>query len=174
MLDLSTRWKCIVNFTSSLFYLQQKRHHIHWTEGWVGLSEAGHCGVEANFLLLLRSNPVCPSCSPNELSHLPEQNIYISNKNMLECYRMMKSSFSSLREVRSVVTLVIFGTPLQMFWISRKCNNQDYSMLLNETLIINRQNIVINKYTMQIMLFPHYGLNWLLKLYSRLLHITNL
>jgi hypothetical protein len=55
---------------------------------------------------------------------------------------------SNLKDVGSVVILVTFGTPWQMFWISRKCKDQDYSVLLNESLIINTEDIVINMDTM--------------------------
>jgi hypothetical protein len=57
---------------------------------------------------------------------------------------------SSLEEESLVVTLVTFGTLWQIFSTSRKFNNHDFCVLLDESSVVNGKEIVIDKGTMYI------------------------
>jgi hypothetical protein len=55
---------------------------------------------------------------------------------------------SSLEEESLVVMLVTFGTLWHTFSTSRKFNNHDFCVLLDESLVVNGKEIVIDKGTM--------------------------
>jgi hypothetical protein len=52
---------------------------------------------------------------------------------------------SSLEEESLVVMLVTYGTLLQIFSTSRKFNNHDFCVLLDESSVVNGKEFVIDK-----------------------------
>jgi len=55
ILNLSTRWKWVVNFTSWPLYLQERTPGTHWRRGWVG-TRAGLDRVAKRKILTLARN----------------------------------------------------------------------------------------------------------------------